>query len=315
MNVITKEQATGIIVCLCRSVVYALMFCLSSYSLVAQSTENGNSQWPSGVQSVMAAIMPQPGQTQFYSYTQYYHADKFVDSKGREMVPDFKLDVVATAARVMHTWDTNVNGWNLSTGATFAGNSIDIDAAGTHDKTAGLNYAYLNLLYFTYQLGDLHFMFGPSLYVPLGRFDKNRLANPSYNYYGYSAEAAVTYTPTPRLEMSAQSVVVFNSKNHDTNYRSGGVINTDFDVNYSFFKDLPQLQFGLAGFYTQQIQDDKLDDDTVGDGNRLRKFGVGPQILWYFNQAAGVAVKWQHELGVKNGPEGDKIWVQFSFPL
>jgi hypothetical protein len=298
-----------------RSTAYALAVGLSSYSLSAQSTENGNSQWPIGVQSVLAAIMPPPGATQFYSYTQYYHADKFVDSKGRRTVPGFKLDVVATATRVIHTWEKQVDGWDVSSGATLAGNSVDVHAAGSHDKSAGLNYAYLNLLYFTYQLDNLHFMFGPSLYVPLGRFDKAQLANPSYNYYGYSAEAAVTYTPSPRLELSAQSVVVYNSRNHDTGYRSGGMINTDFNINYSFIEDLPQLQFGLSGYYAQQIQDDEINGDVVGDGNRLRKFAVGPQLLWYFNAAAGVAVKWQHELGVKNGPVGDRLWVQFSFPL
>nr|WP_254603550.1 hypothetical protein [Burkholderia lata] len=31
--------------------------------------------------------------------------------------------------------------------------------------------------------------------------------------------------------------------------------------------------------------------------------------------ASGVVVKYQHEFAVRNRPQGNKLWVQFSFPL
>ncbi|WP_205783385.1 hypothetical protein [Burkholderia sp. Ac-20344] len=32
-------------------------------------------------------------------------------------------------------------------------------------------------------------------------------------------------------------------------------------------------------------------------------------------QTSGVVVKYPHEFAVRNRPQGDKLWVRFSFPL
>ena len=53
----------------------------------------------------------------------------------------------------------------------------------------------------------------------------------------------------------------------------------------------------------------------VAGGNYLRKFALGPQITYYLTPAAAIVLKWQRELEVTNGPKGDRVWLEFAFPL
>ena len=100
-----------------------------------------------------------------------------------------------------------------------------------------------------------------------------------------------------------------------THYHSGSLIDTDFAVNYALFANIPNLQFGFNGYYAQQLEDDTVGGVKYANGYRLQKVAVGPQVIYYFNQATAVALKWQHEVIAKNGPQGDKIWVEFAMPF
>ncbi|ANI53795.1 hypothetical protein PDR5_20650 [Pseudomonas sp. DR 5-09] len=42
---------------------------------------------------------------------------------------------------------------------------------------------------------------------------------------------------------------------------------------------------------------------------------MGPQLFYSFNQNTGVVLKWLHETNVKNGPQGDSVWLEAAFPL
>jgi hypothetical protein len=76
------------------------------------------------------------------------------------------------------------------------------------------------------------------------------------------------------------------------------------------------LFFGVGGYYIKQVTDDEINGVKVGpDGFRLQRAAVGPQIVYYFSEKAGIAAKYQHEFATENGPEGDRYWVQFVVPI
>ncbi|MBB2983402.1 SphA family protein [Paraburkholderia tropica] len=267
------------------------------------------------MQTIAPAVLPPPNATEFYSYTQFYTASQTKNGSGGSAAPGFHLDVVAEAARVVHTWGFNAGGVHLSSGAILAGNYINLHVAGQKDNTLGLNLALLTPLYLTYNTGNLSFLFGPGVSIPVGHFDSNRLVNPTTNYYSYIQELAVTYFATPKLELSAETTITFNGTNPDTDYHSGALVNTDFGVNYAAIPSMPNLKFGINGYYAQQFQDDTLHGVSFNNGNRLKKLGLGLQVIYFFNPAAGIALKWQHEFDVRNGPQGDRIWAEFVVPL
>lgn len=287
----------------------------------ANAMENGNTQWPSGVQTVIPAILPAAGETAYYSYNLYYHADSFKDGKGNDSIPGFDLSVIADAGRVVHTWKMKLGPLNMSSAAVLAGNFVEVEldaAPGVHlkDSTFGLNFLYLTPLYLTFNTPKLHLEFGPSLFIPVGHFNARDLANPTVNYYAFQQELSFTYFPTKTLEFSSLAVIDINAENPDTDYHSGDFFSVDWGINWAPFASISNLFFGVGGYYVNQFTDDEINGVKVApDGFRLKRIALGPQLVYYFSPKAGIAVKYQREFETENGPEGDRFWVQFVVPI
>jgi len=293
-----------------------LLIAAASYMEVGFATENGDTTWPLGVQTVVPALMPPPGVTEFYSYTVYYHADSFKDNSGKSVVPNFKLDNFVQALRLVHTWDYQTDsGVQFTSGLIASGGHIKVKAGGQSDEKTGMRQAYITPLNVLYSpTPELHLLGGLSVFAPLGGYDKNDLANTTPNYLTYISEFALTWFPHPNWEVSLAPTYSFNQRNKDTDYRSGEVFNVDYMVGYRF-ESMPKLQLGIAGYYTKQTTDDDISGDRLPGGNRLKKFAVGPQLFYSFDQATGIVLKWLHETNVKNGPMGDSVWLEAAFPL
>jgi hypothetical protein len=287
----------------------------------AKAMENGATQWPSGVQTVIPAILPAPGETAFYNYSLYYHADSFKDRHGNDLVPGFNLSIAASAPRIVHTWRKKLGPLNMSSAVVLAGNYVKVEqdvAPGVHveDSTFGLNFLYLTPLYLTYNTPSLHVEVGPSVFIPVGHYDARDLANPTVNYYAFQQEFSVTYFPKKTLELSTLAVVDINAENPDTNYRSGAFLSIDWGINWAPFASTPNLFFGIGGYYLNQFTDDEINGSKVQpDGFRLKRIAIGPQLVYYFSPKAGIAAKYQREFETENGPEGDRYWLQFVVPI
>jgi hypothetical protein len=287
----------------------------------AQAVENGNPQWPIGVQTIIPAILPAAGETAYFNYTLYYHADSFKDGNGHDLIPGFEANVLAEAPRIVHTWETKLGPLNMSTGVILVGNYVKLEeepAPGLHleDSTTGLNFLLLTPLYLTYNTPRLHLLYGPDAIIPVGQFSEHDLANPTNNYFSFHQEFAVTYFPVKTLDFSAEAGLTLNAENPATNYHSGATFDVDWSINWAPIASMPNMFFGIQGFYITQFTDDKVNNVTVGpDGFRLEKIALGPQLIYYFSPKAGIAAKYQREFDTENGPEGDRYWIQFVFPI
>lgn len=297
----------------------AQLLAATLYSVIAATShaaENGVTNWPNGVNTVLPAMLPPPGATQFYGYTVYYSADKFVDGNGDSLIPGFKLDVFAQAFRLNHTWDFQTeSGVTFTSGAILSGGRYSLEAFGFDDTETGLNQIYLTPLYVNWSASEsLHLSTGFSGFLPLGDYDANGLVNTTSNYASYVQEFDLTWFPNKDWEVSLSPTFTFNAENDDTKYESGDVFNLDYFAGYRP-ANAPQWQFGVAGHYTRQFTDDKLNGQTVGDGFRLQKFAVGPQVFYAFGPATAIVFKYLHETDVEYGTEGSSFWFQFAMPL
>jgi hypothetical protein len=298
-----------------RAVGSILAGVLALHCANANAEESGQTNWPMGVQTVGDAILPPPGATEFYSYTQNYDAYSFTNSQGKNAVPGFRLTVLASAQRVIHTWDRSVGNFNFSSGAILAENYLSLRADGASGSTVGLNYVYINPLFVTYNLSKLHFMFAPSVFIPVGSYSRNNFINPAFNYYTFTQEMAINYNPTPRLEITAEPTFSVNFTDPATGYRSGANFIGEGGINYAAIPSRPNLFFGMTGYFTDQFTNDTQHGVVVGDGNKLEKLAIGPQVIYYFTPATAIVFKWQHEVLVHNGPKGDRFWLEFAVPL
>jgi hypothetical protein len=87
----------------------------------------------------------------------------------------------------------------------------------------------------------------------------------------------------------------------------------DYLVGYSLNK---QVQLGVQGYLLKQFSDDTVNGEPVpGGGFRGQAVAIGPQLRYMWSQTSGIVFKYQHEFAVRNRPQGDKVWMELSFPL
>ena len=105
----------------------------------------------------------------------------------------------------------------------------------------------------------------------------------------------------------------FDSPNHATHDHNGAVSFVDWVVSYSFTQ---ALQVGVQGFFLNQCTDDTVNGQPVhGDGCRGRARGIRPQVRWDWSPGSSLVFKYQHEMSVRNRPQGERFWVEVSVPF
>jgi len=281
----------------------------------AYATENGLTEWPVGLQTIVPAILPKPGATEFDSYMQYYSTNRFNDSHGHSEISGFQINVFAMAQRIVHTWDKTLWGLNLSSGVILSENHQFVRAGGLSNQTTGIEFVYLTPLYLTYNTPTLSLLFGPSVYIPTGSYNANSLANASVGYDSYGQELAATWFPNRRWELSEETTITVNGTNDKTHYHSGSLLITDFGTNVMPFESKPRWWVGLGGSWADQFTNDTINGTRVGDGNRLDRFLAGPQLIYYLTPTTAIAFKWQHDFIAHNAASGDRFWFEFTIPL
>lgn len=282
----------------------------------ARAAETPGTNFPLGVNTAAAAQFPPPGGTVLFNFNALYSASKYNAARGNPRPPGFGATVFAEAVRLNHTWVNLAPGITLGSG--FAANLVHQTVrVGGERWRGGVQFASPDLIPY-----NLDFQVSPTLWVShalnvfpaLGQYSKRDRVNAGLGYATVAPEVAATWLPSPRWEVSADAWTGFNLRNRKTGYQSGNEFNLDYLVGYRPLDSLPALQVGVNGYAYTQWTDDSLRGARVGDGNRGRVFAIGPQIRYDIGHG-GVIAKWQHEVGARNRPSGDRFWFQFALPL
>lgn len=287
----------------------------SAIAASVHATEGGQISYPFGVNTVLNGLLPPPGATQYFNYSLYYSANKFAGANGNNAVPGFHLSVVAETPRVVHTWGATLGPFTLSSSAIVPILDLHLSTPGGTGNRAALGDVILEplMLGYTNSSNTLFAFFSPSFAVPSGAYSANRIANTGTNTYAFLPYLSVTWFPRPAWEISTTTLVETNSPDHATHYHSGAVAVLDYLVGYSVNQ---RLQLGVQGTFLKQFTDDTQDGVKVGsDGFRGQAVAIGPQLRYMWGPASGIVVKYQREFAVRNRSQGNKLWVQFSFPL
>jgi len=163
--------------------------------------------------------------------------------------------------------------------------------------------------------GDLKYDVRLGIYVPTGDYKNGDLANVGKNYWTFEPAGSASYISRKiGLELSAFAGVDFNTKNNDTEYRTGDQFHLDVTVaeHLPLFGGL--IGVGANSFYYQQINGDSGSGAVLGDF-KGRTSGIGPVIsyvtkVWKKDFLA--EIKWLPEIHTKNRLEGDYIWFKLG---
>ena len=191
-------------------------------------------------------------------------------------------------------------------------------AAGTSQnlETSGVGDTELSTVWVRH-VDRLKVAAGVSLFVPTGSYDKTRGPNPGFgNFYTLRPGVAVTYNLNPKQSDAAWDAGVtiagrvsygINSRNKDTDYRSGNFIYSEGGV----VKVNGDWAYGVNVFTIQQISDDTGSGATLG-GNRYKTNGVGPFISFKLpGKDAGFNLQYSDNFGGRNAIVAKSLQLRF----
>jgi hypothetical protein len=275
----------------------------------AGATESGGGAYPNGAEDFMSGALPPPGTYLLY-YLNYYTASSFKDKNGDDLIPDFKVNAVANVFRLVHVTKYQILGASWGVQALLPVVHLDVKFPGASDDRWGNGDLIVDPFLLGWHSKNLHVTAGIDIYIPIGTYDQNRLANAGRNYWTFEPVIGATYLSDNGLEVSGKFMYDFNTENNDTNYRSGQEFHFDYTLGYHMDKN---LALGLGGYCYWQVSDDELNGVTVGpDGFKGRVYAVGPQVQYNYKNMS-LALKWQREFGAEYRPEGNNFWLKFMW--
>lgn len=271
------------------------------------AAENGNTQYsPGSAQFFAAGIPPFPG-FYFLSQTSYYTSDRLNDGNGDRIPIDFKVKALAETMRFLYISDINVAGGQVWGQIVAPLVHLDTTLPFGSDNTFGLAdmTATLGLAWHLDQANTI--VVGADFGLPTGKYDAAALANTGLNHWSIQPTVGYHYTDPQGFEFATTARFIFNTKNTDTDYKSG----TEFVWDYAIGYNIDKWRIGAVGYYLQQISDDS-GPTAPADGHRGKGFAIGPSLTYSFNPGLQISASWQHDLVAENRSKGDIVWFNFA---
>jgi hypothetical protein len=279
----------------------------------ASATENGASVYPVGIETVLPGLTPAPNGTMLYGYVASYRANELDNAQGQSAVPDFKVDVFATAVKVVHNWNIPVLGGMLNSNIAvpFLHETLNLPI-GQFTKY-GVGNSSIGVVELGYKKGNWHWLYEGDILLPGGSYTTGAPLNVGQHNYAVAPVAAFSYLPSHgRWEISSKTQYIINAEDMATRYHSGD----EFMSEYVAMRELSErMALGVNGYFYQQTTDDYQHGAVFADGFRGRDFAVGPEFRFRLGPHSGFALKYQRDTLVENRPRGNALWFQFALPL
>ena len=282
----------------------------------AQATEDGNQEYPLGVNTVLPGLLPPPGHAAYLNYFLYYSAPIVTDSNGTKAQVNFHFNLELEAGRFLYSWPVDLGNFGITSGVAQSIGNDDTRVGALSDDRAGLGDTLLQPLILGYNSPD-HTLFAwvdSDIWVPTGQYNTHSLYNLGLNRVEVSPSFAVTWFPSQRIQASLFGTFEMPFKNPATQYLSGKSVDFDYALDYQPVPSWKRFHIGVGGYAFQQVTPDRVNGALYNDGNYGRVVAIGPQIRYDWKMG-GIAVKWQHEFAAENRTQGDQFWVQFAIPV
>lgn len=130
--------------------------------------------------------------------------------------------------------------------------------------------------------------FALNVLSPTGSYDNAKAVNASSGFTSIDPYWAMTYLPTPKVELSTRINYLYNFTNNDPNavppgvddFKAGDALWANFTASYEFW---PSVRLGLNGYYFQQLSEDKENGHRATD-SRTTDFSMGPGGAWQIDR-------------------------------
>lgn len=290
----------------------ALIFLSAS----GHATENGAPTTPAGLYDFGAGFTPPPTPVGTFGLrTAFYSANKLKDGNGNDQPVDFSLDVLSIGLAYLRMTDQQILGARYGWGAVLPffhmDASLDVPTPFStfSDSAEVFRQADLQVLPLILQWNpapNLGINTQFQIQAPTGDYDQDRLVSPGLNRWAFSPILNATYITESGFEVSSSFQLDFNTRNPDTDYRSGVEYRHDFALG----QHIGSWTAGLGGYYYRQITDD--DAPGLTDGNRAQVMALGPAVSFF---QPGLPAVWLHaykEFEARNRTEGYTVALRIA---
>jgi hypothetical protein len=287
----------------------ALLFLSATHVLAA---EGGGSTYPGGVENFLVGAAPPPG-LHWLTYGQIYRADKLKDKDGQTIpVPGFKVNANVAVLRPVLSTNTQLWGGNLVFHAIIPLVDLKVQAAGISQSKTGVGDITLGVFGLaTHYSPQLHTVAALDVVLPTGRYNKNDLANIGRNYTSFQPLYTLSYIDPKGFNGDFKLTFNFNTKNKDTNYKSGNEVFVDYSLGYGLGN---AWTVGVGGYIRNQFSDDTQNGIRVLN-NKAKNFAIGPSLKYQPSQGWFLTAKYQIETNTKNTTQGNALWVKAVLPF
>jgi hypothetical protein len=222
------------------------------------------------------------------------------------------LNIVAAA----YTFKTDFTRgtYTIAAAVPFGYAALDatiIGAGGTRIRASEDSFELSDIFLIPVQLNwgvaDFSFKLAQSIFAPTGGYDVDEVVNLGRNYWSFDTVGAATWLSSKTgTEISIVPGIMFNTRNEDTDYKTG----TEFHVDFTFNQLLGEtFAVGLRGYYYRQVTGDSGSGARLGDF-KSESLGIGPGLFWSPKELGGrlvVVAKWMHDLLAENRFDSDYI--------
>lgn len=288
----------------------------------AGAAEGGLSHYLPGVAGdVLIAQSPTPGlQVAMTGWYQNGEVDAAV-LQGR-VGADLDLDLFLAIPAAIYTFEKSVLGGTYTIGVAAPFGYAELNALlvrrdgslyeGDGDSF-NLSDAAITPLQLNWDRGNLHFKLAEVIIAPTGAYDEDKAVNLGRNYWSFDTVGGMTWFNEPTgTEVSIAPGIMFNTKNDDTDYKTGTEFHLDFTANQFLSQS---FSLGIRGYYYQQITGDSGSGARLGDF-KSEAFAIGPGFVWIPKSAAGALTilgKWMHDFHAKNRFESDYLTLTVAW--
>lgn len=150
--------------------------------------------------------------------------------------------------------------------------------------------------------------------LPTGDYDREFAVNPGGNVVSLDPYWAATWFVSPAWTASWRLHYLWNDKNTSPNIpgaesmRAGQAVHVNFATEYAVIENA--LRVGINGYYFKQVTDSQVNGDDL-PGSKEQVLGIGPGLLWSFNQNQHLFVNVYFEVDAENRPEGERYNLRY----
>jgi hypothetical protein len=164
--------------------------------------------------------------------------------------------------------------------------------------------------------------------APTGKYSSSKDINPGAHFWSFNPYWAMTWLPTPKLEVSARFNYLYNFSNNSPSgvpssinkAQAGQAGWVNFTTSYAVTHN---VNVGINGYYFKQFTKDKFtynngtttDGASFGDTGKSSLFAIGPGVFWKINKHNILMVNAYFQTMARNRARGEVLNVHWVHPF